>query len=175
MGIPAPPEKAILIAAIFSRHAEALAWARAELSARWGDVLLQSPLFPFIETEYYAPSMGAALQKQLLAFSRLADLAEIAPIKLATNELEQNYAAKGVHPEERPLNIDPGHLTLSKFVLATTKDADHRLYLGQGIYAEVTLRYSQRAWRDQPWTYPNYRREDYKAFLLQCRERLKRL
>jgi hypothetical protein len=41
-------------------------------------------------------------------------------------------------------------------VLATTKDYSHRIYLGQGIYAEVTLRYRRGAFHPWEWTYPDY-------------------
>jgi len=56
-------------------------------------------------------------------------------------------------------------MTLAKFVLATTKDHSHRIYLGQGIYAEVTLTYRDRDWRPWPWTYPDYRSEAYHRIL----------
>ncbi|MFN3467301.1 MAG: DUF4416 family protein, partial [Candidatus Brocadiales bacterium] len=45
----------------------------------------------------------------------------------------------------RPVNIDPGYLTSSKLVLASTNDYSHRIYLKKGIYAEVTLRYVKGA------------------------------
>ena len=60
-----------------------------------------------------------------------------------------------------------------KLVLATTKDRDHRLYLGEGIYAEVTLHYQGGAWRARPWTYPDCARGDYHEFFLRCREHLR--
>jgi len=41
-------------------------------------------------------------------------------------------------------------------VLATTKNYAHRIYLGGGIYAEVTLRYQGGTFRPWPWTYPDY-------------------
>ena len=173
MGNPSPPEKALLICSIFSRHSEALAWCKQRLAQSFGRVALESTEFPFSETNYYAPSMGEDLRIQLVAFNRLIDSSHIKEIKLAANGLEAEYAALNRHAESRPVNIDPGCLTQAKFVLATTKDAGHRIYLGEGIFAEVTLHYRRGEWQDLPWTYPNYRRADYKAFLQQCRERLR--
>ena len=49
-------------------------------------------------------------------------------------------------------------------MLASTKDHAHRIYLGDGIYAEVTLAYRQRQWQPLEWTYPDYRRDDYQEF-----------
>ena len=48
-------------------------------------------------------------------------------------------------------------LDLAKVVLASTKDYSHRLYIGDGIFAEVTLRYQQRTFQAWEWTYPDYR------------------
>ena len=60
-------------------------------------------------------------------------------------------------------------------VLASTKDHAHRLYLQDGIYAEVTLSYRDREWRPSAWTYPDYRRDDYQRFFTSCRQLLRRL
>ncbi len=58
----------------------------------------------------------------------------------------------------RRVNLDPGYLIASKLVLATTKDFAHRIYLGQGIYGEVTLNYRRgQGWQPHPWTYADYR------------------
>lgn len=77
-------------------------------------------------------------------------------------------------PVARPLNLDPGYLTEAKLVLASTKDHAHRIYLSQGIYAEVTLSFRRGHWRHHDWTYPDYRRADYHAFFTQCRDYFRR-
>ena len=64
-------------------------------------------------------------------------------------------------------------VALSKLVLATTKDHAHRIYLGHGIYAEVTLQYAHGGWQTMPWTYPDYARPEYHAFFVQVRERFR--
>lgn len=78
----------------------------------------------------------------------------------------------GRHAESRPLNLDPGYLTPAKLVLASTKDHAHRIYLRDGIFAEVTLVYRKGKWQPLEWTYPDYRRDDYQQFFTRCRERL---
>ena len=72
------------------------------------------------------------------------------------------------------MNIDPGYITLAKLVLASTKDHAHRIYLRDGIYAEVTLSFHQRQWRPHSWTFPDYARADYREFFMRCREYLHR-
>ena len=63
------------------------------------------------------------------------------------------------------MNLDPGYLVLGKFVLATTKDQAHRLYLRDGIFAEVTLHFQAGAYRPWPWTYADFRIEEVIGFL----------
>ncbi len=94
-------------------------------------------------------------------------------VKCRTNEWEVEYAKQADHSEARPLNLDPGYLTLAKLLLASTKDHAHRIYLERGIYAEVTLNYRRRDWRSLDWTYPDYCREDYHEFFSRCRELLR--
>ena len=175
MGQVSPPSPALLLLAAFSRYEAALAWARARATEAWGDVALESPAFTFGETDYYQPTMGPDLRKRFLAFRRLLDdPARLVDIKLDTNRWEAEYAAESDHPEPRPLNLDPGYLTLGKLVLASTKNHAHRIYLGRGIYAEVTLHWKHGRWRHHEWTYPDYRREDYQRFFSECRDHLHR-
>jgi len=168
----------MLLLAAFSRSEEVLGWARRAGIDRFGPVALESEAFSFTETAYYAASMGTPLVKRFFAFERLIDPGELAAIKRLTNGWENQCAAEFHGSEQvgapRPLNLDPGYIDLGKLVLASTKDHAHRIYLGQGIYAEVTLQYrAEGGWQPQPWTFPDYRRADYQAFFDCCRELLR--
>ena len=89
-------------------------------------------------------------------------------------DLEQRFCDDLAVPSTaRPVNIDPGLITPAKLILATTKDHAHRIYLGRGIHAEVTLRYVGRKWTPWPWTYPDYAAPTYHSFFDQVREMLK--
>jgi len=160
----------ILVA--FSRHGDALAWGRAQAETAWGPIAVASPRLDFAETDYYQASMGTELLVELWGFDRLMPCEELVDRKLQTNAWEAAYAKLGNSPEARPLNLDPGYLMRGKFVLASTKDHSHRLYLGRGIFGEVTLGFQGGKWIERDWTYPNYRRPDYHQFLTACRERL---
>jgi hypothetical protein len=168
------PAPVLLLLAAFSRHEAALAWARERAIAAWGPIVLESPPFPFNQTPYYDATMGPGLRKTFFAFARVADPAALVDWKLATNAWEQEYAGAAGHAEPRPLNLDPGYLTLGKLVLASTKDFAHRIYLGRGIFAEITLYYKHRRWQHHEWTFPDYRLEEYHAFFSECREYLHR-
>jgi len=174
MAVPKPPPPTLQLVAIFSRHAEALDWARQRVSDQWGTLALASPSFDHSETSYYASEMGSGLQKQFLIVDGFYDPACLPSSKLASNAWELELAAAGGYAEPRPLNIDPGYITLTKLVLASAKDRAHRIYMADGIYAEECLYYLDQRWQSRPWTYPDYQREDFQAFFIEARELLKR-
>lgn len=161
----------LLIVAAFSRHPDALDWARGQLEGWHGPVTRDGLEFAFDQTAYYEPTMGPGLRKRLWAFG-LIDPARLADVKRASIALE---AACVGYPEARPLNLDPGYLDLGKFVLASTKDHSHRIYLRDGIFAEVTLYYQHGAFRPWPWTFPDYRQESVHAFLAAARADYRRM
>jgi hypothetical protein len=161
------------ILAAFSRHDSALDWARNKAAESWGTVALSSPQFAFRETDYYAATMGPELIKCFWAFEPLRDPGELSEWKRQAIRWEAEYAALKLQPESRPLNLDPGYITLAKLVLASTKDHAHRIYLGQDIYAEVTLYFKDGRWQPRDWTFPDYRRADYHEFFLAARQLLR--
>ena len=177
MGEIHQPRPAVLLLAAFSQHRDALDWARDKAVAEWGELLRESPRFEFVETDYYEPTMGPGLLKTFYAFAQPINPGDLPQVKRTTNAWEAEYAAAHRGDESRPLNLDPGYLTSGKLVLASTKDHAHRIYMAEGIYAEVTLQYQHREWRAFDWTFPDYRRDDYHEFFsevrgeLRCRER----
>jgi hypothetical protein len=150
-----------LIMPMLSAHAELFAQAEESLVERFGPVDFRSSRLPFTHTRYYEQEFGANLERQFLSFARLIAPDELAAIKVWTNGLEERLGAEG----RRRINLDPGYLSMAKLVLATTKDYGHRLYIGQGIYAEVTLAYRERDFRPWPWTYADYQSAPYLEIL----------
>lgn len=163
----APP--VTLVIAAFSRFGDLLDALPQTLQSEFGPIALTGPRVEFVETDYYVKQMGPGLLKQIFAFDGLRGADELAAVKRRTNDLEVSLGA-GIDDVPRPLNLDPGYVDSGKFVLASTKDHAHRLYLQDGIFAEVTLYLRQKRWEVWPWTYPDYRRPDVQAFLLEVRE-----
>ena len=173
MGSISPPKPVLLLVAVSSRYEGALDWAREKIAAEFGPAGATSPAFDFTETDYYATTMGSDLLKQFVVPAAAIDPGRLPAIKRLTNQWEADYIAATDHPEPRPLNLDPGYLTMAKLVLASTKDHAHRLYLGEGIYGEITLSFRAKAWHPAPWTYPDYRRSDFQQFFTASRELLR--
>ena len=163
------PDPVLLVIATFSRHAAALDWAKERLEELHGPVALISPAYRFNQTTYYQSTMGPELRKRFLVFRELVAPDRLTDFKLTSIRLEQELAEAGLYPELRPLNLDPGILSLGKFMLATTKDQAHRIYLGGGIHAEVTLRFQAGAFEPWPWTYADYRQQCVLDFLKEAR------
>ncbi len=174
MAQPKSPAACIQVVAIFSRFEAALGAARDQITTGWGNIELASELFDHSVTSYYQAEMGQGLKKQLLVVSRLYDPTKLVGDKLQSNAWEGEIAA-AEYDAPRPVNIDAGYLTLTKFVLASAKDRAHRIYLGDGIYAEECLHFLAGTWRHRPWTYPDYAREDFQEFLITARDYLKKL
>ena len=166
-------EPVIAFCAVISRHADAPGWVRPRLETLLGPLEPVDAGVPFEAEAYYREEMGSGICKHLIAAEMPCDPAGLADWKLATNAMEREYAETHDHPEPRPINLDPGYISQGKLVLATVKDRDHRIYLRDGIFAEVTLRYLRTGWTDNPWTYRDYRSEVLKQFAGRCRERLR--
>jgi len=152
-----------LLMPMFSGVPQLFEAAEASLAGHFGPVDYRSPRLPFAHTTYYEREFGSDLERQFLSFERLIDPGRLAEIKLLTNALEEQLGEPGCRtsPVRRRINLDPGYIAEAKLVLATTKNYDHRIYIGRGIYAEVTLVYREKDFRPCPWTYPDYRSEEY--------------
>ncbi len=142
-----------------------------ELENLFGSVVLKTSCIPFKHTEYYGHEMGDNLRRQWVAFSVLMIPDALVEFKRRTNEIEKKYLNQN---GGRMVNIDPGTVSLCNLILASTKNYSHRIYLGGGIYAEVTLIYKQKQFMPLDWTYPDYREETALDFFTEAREVLKR-
>jgi hypothetical protein len=127
--------------------------AFSEADRRYGPADVVSEPLPFRFTDYYEREMGGDLWRRMVGFEPLISPEQIVSIKLWANGVEaRDLNERG----GRRVNIDPGYLAESKFVLVTGKDYSHRLYLGEGIYGEITLKVQQGRFAALPWTYPDY-------------------
>lgn len=166
MGKIGQPLPVKLVIPMLSAHQDLFALAESALVDRYGPVDVRSEALAFAHTRYYEAEFGPRLLRQFLAFERLIDPGALAAIKRHTNDLEEQWSEGG----RRRINLDPGYLNHAKLVLATTKDYAHRIYVGQGIYAEVTLNYRAKDFVPFPWTYPDYASMEYRRVLQTIRQ-----
>ncbi|MCD4699524.1 MAG: DUF4416 family protein [Phycisphaerae bacterium] len=169
MGAITQPERVKLIVGMISGSRDMLADATRRLQRDLGPVDLSGEVMEFDFTHYYDEEMGEGLLRQFIALKKLIDPDQIVAIKRATNDIEGEFA-EGAN---RLVNLDPGYITESKLILASTKDFAHRIYLSEGIYAEVTLTYVHGRWVSHPYTFPDYASGRYDEFLRQARDILR--
>lgn len=120
-------------------------------------------------SDYYDEEMGQNIQKYYFFTDKLFDPEKIKELKVKSNEIEDQLKENG----KRTINFDVGYIELSKFVLASTKNFYHRIYLGDGIYAEITMYYKNKEFRWLPWTYRDYKVEKVMELLQNARAYLK--
>lgn len=167
MSVPRPPRPAKLVVGFFVRDRQLAAAVIEGLEARFGPADLVSPWLPFDFTSYYTREMGQPLYRRVAAFKDLVDQKQLPDIKHETNDMEAAFAAD----DRRQVNIDPGYLLLERLVLATGKNFSHRIYLGRGIYADLTLIYRKGRFEALPWTYPDYADARLQRFLIKVRRK----
>ena len=147
-----------LVIGMFTNRLGLFEEALKVLKKRFGPVDYESPLLPFNKTDHYEEEFGKDLKRKFYSFKKLIKAEDLPKIKIFTNSLEKKFGDKRGN---RLINLDPGYFTSAKLVLATTKDYQHRIYYGKGIYGEVTLRYKKEGFIPWEWTYPDYRTKKY--------------
>lgn len=142
-------------------------------------ILGELTLFDFSDMDfslvnYYEKEMGEKenLKRVWLFCPELRERENLEKLKIQTNQLEKELQ-DSFRTAGRVINLDPGYLALEQVVLATGKPYSHRVYLQNGIYAELTYLYQQRRWETLPWTYPDYRQEEVKKLFEDQRNLLK--
>lgn len=162
-----------LFCGVLAAGGDALESARCELAALFGPIDVVSETVPFTFTSYYEPEMGPGLLRQFVAFERLVDPDCLAGVKLQTNALEMRFTREPADGRPgRAVNLDPGLISPANLVLATGKNFAHRIYLADGIYAELTLLFRHGAISTFEWTYPDFRAPFCQTFALAARKRL---
>jgi hypothetical protein len=141
----------------------------------YGPVDYQSEIVPWTNSDFYQDEMGPGILRKFIFFEHVMDPGDLSAVKIATTMIEKNLAVQAGNCVRRRINLDPGYVTEAKVVLATTKDYSHRLYIGKGIYAEVTLRYGNKDRSFTPFdhTYLDYCSEPYITMFNKARELLR--
>lgn len=175
MGILRTPLPVKLFIGMLARDTGLIDKCIQELTMFYGACDLESPLLPWSHTEYYCTEMGAQLHRKFCFFKRLLDPGELPRVKLFMQDLEARYAMPGPSGPARRLNLDPGYVTEAKVVLSSTKDFAHRVYIGNNVFAEVTLRYDKqdRMFVPVEHTYPDFRSLAVRTLFLEARRRLR--
>jgi hypothetical protein len=165
MSRPRQAEAVKLIMSIISAEDEVFRDAMQSLSAYFGRPDFISARIPFDYTNYYEKEMGKNLIRRMVSFDKLVSPESLPDVKLLTNQVEDQFSSEG----QRKINIDPGYLSAAHLILATGKGYTHRPYLRDGIYADLTLIFTDGAFCALPWTYPDYAGQEVMTLLHRIR------
>ena len=161
------PKPAKLVIGLFTGDIQIFGKLVPEFISLYGQIDLVSPWMAFNYTRYYETEMGTPLHRRLCSFQSLIAQQDLADIKMNTHQIEQSFSQSG----RRRVNIDPGYMLRERFVLASGKNFSHRICIGDGIYADLTLIYHKGNFQRLPWTYPDYADNGMLAFLVQVRNK----
>lgn len=168
MSTPKHPDPAKLVIGCIMNDKTAIETLFPLLEENFGPVDMISRWLDFAYTDYYYKEMGAPLYRKVFVFKELIAQEDLALIKETTNELEKRFTTDGA----RSINLDPGYLVSSRFILATGKEYSHRIYIGRKIYADLTLMYSKKeGFKTLDWTYPDYASQSMISFLSKVRDK----
>ena len=166
MAKPGTVDPVKLFVALLWSHPEALENALIELRARWGEIDFTGSDHPFNITDYYEPEMGRDLHRRLLSFHRLVSPEILCRTKHVCNEIEDRL----VVDKGRRVNLDIGYLDHNKIILASFKYAGQKIYMGNGVWADLVARYREGRYCPFEWTFPDFRDGRYDQELLRIRQ-----
>jgi hypothetical protein len=158
-----------LVVGLLSADRKLLEQALSALAEGFGTVSVKSPEIPFSFTDYYEKEMGPNLIRLWVGFHGLIESEQLSDFKHTTCSLEKRFLGPN---NKRRVNLDPGMLSLHNLVLASTKGFAHRIYLRDGIYADLALIFQTGKFQPLAWTYPDYKTPVCHEFLMRCRKEL---
>jgi hypothetical protein len=131
------------------------------------EIDVQSIEIPFDFTDYYKEEMGISLKRRWVSIRKIIPENELVDLKLKAINWEKELISHG----KRTVNCDPGGICDNRVVLVTTKNFSHRIYLGKGIFGEVTLIFIGDRFQPQKWTYPDYQSDIFQEFAKKCKKK----
>jgi hypothetical protein len=166
MAAPQLPLPVKLIVAALYSDAKILHGGRERLVQQFGPIDFTSQQFSFAATTYYVSEMGLPQTRLFFSFAELISPGDLVRVKLATNAIEDELAIDG----RRKVNLDAGYLDTDKFVLASAKYNGKKIYLSDGIWADLTLHYEKGHFSAYPWSFADFRSGEYAKAFLRMRE-----
>jgi hypothetical protein len=167
---PTPPEalsKRVLAVIVSGPRPSDALWSAIE--ERFGTLDFKGDFAPFATTGYYREEFGDDLHRGFASFRGVFDPRDLPAFKREAAALEAAWSKGG----KRSCNLDPGYMDPDKLVLASYKRGPCKLYLRDGVYADMLLKYAKGRFEPLPWAFPDFRDGRYDKSLIAIREKLK--
>ncbi len=139
------------------------------LEDAFGPIEYKGEPMPFEGTDYYREEFGSDLSRRFIAFRGVSSPEQLPALKHAASRIEWAWARNG----KRTFNLDIGYMDPDKVVLASYKRGPCKLYLRDGVYADLLLKYAQGRFEPMPWAFADFLDGRYQKSFLVIRQKLK--
>lgn len=163
------PPKARLVCSIIYSSMDALADALKLLEKQFGRVQFETMECKCSDASY-REEMGDRLERRFFSFEKLVDREKLPEIKTACHRIEKQFGDNVDDFTFRTVNIDPGIMTPENLAMASHREFNHRIYLGDGVFGELALVYSRGRYVRLPWTNPDFCEGEAIEFFLRVRQ-----
>jgi len=164
-----PPPGRLIFSVIYS-SLDALADGLKALERKFGRVQFETVEIACSDQDTYREEMGDGLQRRLFSFEKLYSRDALPDIKGICHKIEPMFADTVGDFIFRSVNIDPGILTPENLVMASHREYNNRLYLRDGVYAQIELIWANHQFCRLPWTNPDFCEGEAVEFFLRVRE-----
>jgi hypothetical protein len=163
------PPKGRLIVSIIYNSLDGLADSLKLLEKQFGRVQCETMELTYTSGSY-AEEMGDNLQRRFYSFERLVERDRLPEIKAACHKVENQLGDLVQDYAFRTVNIDPGVLTPDNLIMASHREYNHRVYLRDGVFAELALVYSRGRFVRLPWTVVDFCQGEAIEFFVRVRQ-----
>jgi hypothetical protein len=171
MSLDLEPSPVLRICSCLTAVPTLLPRVESALEREFGAIILKSPSYLFDTSDYYEAEMGHDLKRYWYCFSELYAAESLPEFRRASGDIEERFSDKG----RRGVNLDPGYLDHGKLVLASSKEAPDKVYLGRGVWAHVCLKFRSGQFIAPDHSFPDFSDGRFDAFMLEARALYKSL
>ena len=155
----------MFVVSILTREQSLIGEVTNNIEDLLGKTGLKSEFFTFDHTDYYEKEMGNNLNRLWLCFNNLSIPEKLVEIKLKVFEIEKKFSDSN----GRIVNLDPGYLDLHRLVLASFKEAGDKIYLSEGIWAHIVLRYFKKEFYAPEHSFSDFKENIFNPFFKKAR------
>jgi len=167
--IQKPPPGQLIVSIIYS-HIDAVVDALRLLEKQFGRVRCETVDIQYTNTDRYEEEMGSNLVRRLFSFEKLVERDSLPEIKSVCQEIERQLGDQVGDFVFRAANLDPGVLTPDNLVMASNREYNHRIYLADGVFAEIQLIWAHGQFTRLPWTNHDFCDDEVVDFLIRVRQ-----
>jgi len=160
MSTPSVANEVVLVVGLMSSDENLIKSIKEELSKKYGRISSESETMNFTHTDFYESEFGKKLKKQYISFVNRISPDELVDAKHFCYLLELEH----IKQNKRLISIDPGYVSETSVVLSSFKERSHRIYVMDGVYADLEMVYENKKWVPFKWTFSEMLSTEFQEF-----------